>query len=271
VPVRSPARLIVVTLLVTPVALWANNEVIRLVAAVPLVFFLPGTALAAALLGDEEDRWVGAALSLGLSLAVAAIGGVVLNLSPWGLVAGSWAALLSVITLAGALAGFVRRDERTGHRGVPGRSADRWAAEQRSPVRSGGVGGSAVLVTAGLLAAVALAVAQFGAAHAGRPAFTQLWMVPTSSPDGTVLRIGILNQESTALRFELRVQVDGATVHRWPSLAIPRGSEWRETFVLPAAAARARTIEVVLYRSDGPESPYRHVRIWRPATQGTAP
>src|SRR5262249_42499579 len=80
--------------------------VARALAAFLLVLLLPGVAITAAVFPPGRlsgAEWV--TYGLGTSLAVAALGGLVLHWTPWGLSAGAWVVLLGAITLAaGAIA-----------------------------------------------------------------------------------------------------------------------------------------------------------------------
>src|SRR3954468_21171576 len=82
---------------------------VRVLVALPFVLVLPGLALTAALFPtgalDVAERLL---FSLGLSLAITALGGLVLQLTPWGLRPASWALLLGLVTLAAGAAAFLR-------------------------------------------------------------------------------------------------------------------------------------------------------------------
>src|SRR3954454_24445758 len=86
---------------------------VRVLVALPFALVLPGLALTLALFPagalDGAERLL---FSLGLSLAVTALGGLVLHLTPWGLRPASWALLLGAITLAAGVAAFLRRRGR---------------------------------------------------------------------------------------------------------------------------------------------------------------
>src|SRR5512147_552860 len=77
------------------VLLLPGTQTVRLVAALPLLFFLPGYAITAALfpkrsLGIPEQ----VLLSVGVSMAVVIVGSFILHWTPWGLQTRSWIGLL---------------------------------------------------------------------------------------------------------------------------------------------------------------------------------
>ncbi len=81
-----------------------------LVVALPLVLFLPGYALVAAIFahGKIPLRHL-LVLSIGLSLAVLALGALLLNYLPGGIRAGWWALLLVIVVFAAARGAAIRR------------------------------------------------------------------------------------------------------------------------------------------------------------------
>ncbi len=87
-----------------------RSNIVQAVLSLPLVLFLPGYALSAALLPDGRTGLAERiAFSLGLSIAVAALGGLVLNRLPGGLNPGSWRLMLLALTLGAAGFAYWRR------------------------------------------------------------------------------------------------------------------------------------------------------------------
>ena len=146
---------------------------LRVLAGVPLVLVLPGYALTAFCLPGRSPRGFSPLLwrglwTVGLSLAVAVLGGLVLNLTPAGLTRVSWAILLAGVTiLALAVTAWLRTSSpRTGSP----RTGRGWR-----PTRPTGVAaGYAVAALALAGAATWLAVASGGWQQT--PAFAQLWL-----------------------------------------------------------------------------------------------
>ena len=221
----------------------------------PLVFVLPGYALTSAAfpsLVRGVPEWL--LFSLGLSLVIVVLGGLVLNWTPFGLRAGSWAVLLSGITLGSCAVALVWRRGK-------GIYTSRWLGV-------GGIGlspgqwlllGLAVLIVGG-----ALALSIIGAEQQARPGFTQLWILPAggTNPKNTV-RLGVSNRESIAIEYRLAVNMDGKAVKAWPSIDLNPNEQWEATLVLPQAQHGGSTrIEVDLYRAEAPTTVYRDVVLW---------
>jgi uncharacterized membrane protein len=137
-----------------------------LVVALPLVFFLPGYALAAAIFarGRIPLRHL-LVLSIGLSLAVLALGALVLNYLPGGVRAGWWALLLVTVVVAAARAAAIRRPSR---RAAPSPS---WSPRLNAAQATLFAGGALAIVVA-----IVLAFIPVGAKDA--LGYTQMWFKP---------------------------------------------------------------------------------------------
>ena len=88
-----------------------NETPLRVVFGLPLVLFIPGYVLIAALFprNDDLDWLERVALSFGLSIAVVPLIGLVLNYTPWGIRLDPVLAALSLFVIAMAAAATARR------------------------------------------------------------------------------------------------------------------------------------------------------------------
>ena len=90
---------------------FVNETPIRVVFAFPVLLFIPGYCLAAALFPRKGDfdsiEWI--ALSVGLSLILVSFIGFVVNFTPWGIRLDPLVTALSLLTLALILVAHVRR------------------------------------------------------------------------------------------------------------------------------------------------------------------
>ena len=89
------------------------NEIspIRIILGLPLVLFLPGYSLIAALFPrkDDLDGIERIALSFGLSIAITPLLGLALNYTPFGIRLSPVLIVLSVFTIALAICAYIRR------------------------------------------------------------------------------------------------------------------------------------------------------------------
>jgi uncharacterized membrane protein len=229
--------------------LWAQpapgglDGALRIFFALPLVLVLPGYALTAALFPGRSLGLAERALfSLGLSLAVAILGGLALHWAPVGLRASSWAVLLGNVTLLGCLVALVRRVRRPAE-----------------PAQAGVVFTQTQAVALGLAAVIAcgaLLVARDGALNRRDPGFTQLWVLPAETQAGAAVQLGVANQEAGIVRYRLQLQAGDEVLSAWPSIVLAPNERWQEVVALPRAD---REVEAVLYRLDMPQAPYRQV------------
>lgn len=216
---------------------------LRIFFALPLVLVLPGYALTAALFPGKSLSLAERTLfSLGLSLALAALGGLALHWAPTGLRASSWAALLGNTTLLCSLVALVRRVR------LP-----------TQPAQLGVVltqGQALALGMAAVIACGALLVAHDGALNRRDPGFTQLWVVPDEATAGQAVRLGVANREAGTVRYRLQLQSGSEVVSTWPTIVLGPNQQWQEVVALPRDG---EMVEAVLYRLDAPQDPYRQV------------
>lgn len=219
---------------------------LRLLFAAPLALFLPGYAVTAACFarhGLEPLRF--ALLSVGLSLAVLALGALPLNYLPGGIAAGWWAAyLVLVVAAAGRGAALRRASDRRPPRA---RSIPAWNRSAAVPL------GLAGLIA---IAALILVFTPLPAHHV--KGFTELWMVPSTRADVAVVGIASREQGEAEYLIELRVgsRDKPFDVHR---VRLRPGQEWRRAIVAPAAfrGHRAR-VTATLFKT-GRTAIYRYV------------
>jgi hypothetical protein len=261
---RTEVLLAAALALVSVGAAVAGPEVgwLRAVLVLPLVLFLPGYVLVAALFPGRgaglrvEER---ALLSIGLSLALVALGGLLLNQTPWGLQTDSWAALLGLFTL-GAAAVAVLRPPRPAPGGGPAGDAEEGPAPLRY-LPPAGVRPSLAFAGAAAILAGAVAIAHQGAqAQRTASGFTQLWLVPSASAGAGgagAMRLGVRSAEPRPATYSLRVTVDGVQTESWPAIVLAPGQTW-ETNVAPLPEG---AVEALLTRADAPQQVYRRVTL----------
>jgi uncharacterized membrane protein len=229
------------------------NSIVRLICALPLVFFLPGYAITAALLQMRSLGNVERLLfSLGLSVAMTALSGLLLNLTPWGLQSTTWAIMLAVIVVLTSAIAWLRRKPDTTIKNV------KIERNFNLRLRDGLFLGMAVLVTGAAIGLTRLPVAPNGITG-----YTQLWMI-TANPNNTNdFRLGLTSAEFTDTRYRLQVSISGQVVKEWPELSLKPGETWETAISLPSDQFGSGPIIADLYKLDNPGTLYRHVTLWR--------
>ncbi len=240
---RSSADLLTVMLAAVVAAVLTvapfGENLVRVALALSLVLVLPGYALTSAVFSegklDVPERLL---LVPGLSLVLAILGGLVLNLTPWGLSTVPWVLLLSGTTLgAGALA-LARRQKRP--MGVTRRLTIGLDARQ------GALVGLAILVSG-----VALEMSRGAAIRQQTPGFTQLWLLPRGTTShSTTVQVGIhsLWPETTRYRLQILTGSSGHIVRTWNTIILQSGDDWSTTIYLPISGRG--TIRANLYLTD---------------------
>jgi len=225
--------------------------VVRALVGLPLVLFAPGYAIVAAAFPAGRLGTIERLLfSLGASLAVAALVGLLLHWTALGLRPAAWAVALGNITLVAALIALARRWRQP--------AADTRQRGAGVTLAQGGLLGLAVLLVAG-----ALLIARDGAIQQRATGFTQLWVLPNSATQIDSVRLGVNNREPGAIGYRLLVTASGTIIGSWPRITLGPDEQWEATVALPTAQPPAATIEAVLYRLDAPETAYRRVLFRR--------
>jgi uncharacterized membrane protein len=187
--------------------------------------------------------------SVGLSLAIAVLGGLLLNWTPWGLQAESWALLLGGTALSASGLALIRR------RGfVVGPT-----------IVGTGLGFPQILLLglAALVVVVAVALARTPSSQQGLQGYTMLWILPSGDADQNTVRLGVSSMEFTTVKYRLQVEVKGQIAHSWPVIELEPGEKWEMTIDLPTEQYGSQPVEAVLYHADTPGSVYRQVTLWR--------
>jgi len=234
------------SLLCAIVALALPWPAISLVFAAPLALFAPGYAVVAAAFARHSlDRPRMAALSLALSLAVLALGAIVLNYLPGGVNGVSWAILLLAVVLGCSRSAALRRDRKPG------------PLRLRRPNPKGLELGFALGGLAALVAALVLASATLPAERA--IGYTELWIVPQPESEGREAEVGVKSEEQETREFDLGIRIGPSQIVR-RSFTLAPGEETIGS-IGPAVAPPGATIPVVatLLLDEDPTTVYRRV------------
>lgn len=237
--------------LVAVILAWAgvNNGAAQFLFGVPLVLFIPGYVLVEALSGPGMERSKRLLFSFGLSLLLAIVGGLLLNITPWGLRPETWATWLGLITLlAGTKVALQRRANPSPE-----------PLETRRPLSNFKWTQVGLMGAAALVLVAAIVVARSGAAvSASDDPFTQLWAIPDQQAS---LIVGVLNEEGSPQKYKVQVVAGTTVIKEWASLELGSDQKWETTLSLAGAQTGADPVEVKLYRLDKSDTVYRQVFI----------
>ena len=215
-----------------PPAYWresasANDllSVLRAVMALLLVTILPGWALVSLLsLSARREGASSFVLVPGLSLFAVIAGGLILNLTPWGLQAGSWGVLLGGVTVCGAAVRIATT--RLTAAGIS-RTAGFGILRRLRPA----IATFPAIVVVGF----AFALSSWGAADAQHreTQYTQFWLLPSAlSADHISASLGISSVLPKTAHFAVRIMASGGDrlVREWPDITLKPGETWEARF-----------------------------------------
>lgn len=235
-------------------------DLLRVLVGAPLLFFLPGYAIAAAIFAHGRiERRHFLAFSVGLSLAVLALGALVLNYLPGGIRAGWWAALLFLVVLGAGRGAALRRPRKA-------RAPIAWSLPRASGAQAGLVAAGALLIAA----AVILAFVPLSATNA--IGYTEIWIQPLAASEGPGVRVGVGSGERDDSRYRLVVEFGDGEGEATRQLSLAPGEkqvlELEPPDDSPAAIAGLAPIPVTatLFKEDSPDPdlPFRQVSAYIP-------
>lgn len=239
---------VVVTIVCAVGSLITPLGAVRLVFAIPLALILPGYAVTAAMFGSRRpDGLERLPLTLGVSLACIALGGLVLNYTPGGIRGLPWTLLLVLIVLGGCLVA-ARRCEPTDNE----RRSFAWP--NPSPVTAILAASSIAMVVAALILAHTIVKADhvYG--------YTQLWISPPTTTDDPA-RIGVTSEQQQARTYRLVVEVGDRPSPIVESFEL----EPSQTHLLRIPSSQNVSpvrVEAKLYLRGDPNTVYRRVFAW---------
>ena len=228
---------------------------IRVAAGLTLAF-LPGLLITRAI--HTQTRTEGAErflLAPGMSLAVAVIAGLLLDIANIRLTTEHWAIALGLVTAAGLAGEAILEDE---HEVAPDRRRSRGRLTAASPVRrySPGIAPTVMLVMAALAVSAAVVIGVVGQHDRDSATeFTELWALSEPGSDSAV-RLGVRSHERGVVHYRIRVLIDGQ-VARSQALTLRPGQTWQST--QPSTRSGGR-VDVALLNSPG-GAVYRRVHL----------
>lgn len=243
---RLACMIAVVSALLTLILPWGP---LCLLVALPLVFFLPGYAVAAAIFarGRIPLRHL-LVLSVGLSLAILALGALPLNYLPGGIRAGWWALLLVGVVFAAARSAAIRRPS---HRAAPRTS---WRP-RLNPVQGALYAGGALAI----VAAIVLAFLPLGAKNA--LGYTQMWIQPLEG-EKTGVEIGVDSAEQREASYRLWVKFGEGEAPQGRYFKLAPGESRVVRLLTEEQPAAHEQISAALFKQSRPDRAYRRVSTW---------
>ncbi|HYI21488.1 MAG TPA: DUF1616 domain-containing protein [Candidatus Limnocylindrales bacterium] len=244
--------MVVIVLAVSvPVAVVLDvSPLFRTLLGIPLVLLLPGYAYVCAVFPSFDLPAVERLLiSVGGSIALAILAGLLLAWTGIGLTPLTWSLALSALTVIGCAAAWMRRVER----GTVGPSFS-FVTMPRM--------GALMVILALLIVANVLAGSRLIAGAQQSPAPAALWMFRVDEPPADA-RLGV-RADGDGGEYTVRLSSSGAVLEEYP-LELESGEVWETLVDLPDDVAD-RPVVARLYEGDS-DAEIRFV-ILQPATDG---
>src|SRR5574337_1105641 len=260
----------VTTIALLVAILLAPNNPARIVLGLPFVLFFPGYVLIAALYPrrsdlDDVERL---ALSLGLSLAVVPLIGLVLNYTPWGI---RLTPILVSLALFIAVCSATVVRQRMRHT-----AAERFAGDIRPLLQAArGLPWVSLALASGVIGVLLFAGFRFGVLGGSRvgETFTEFYLLgPGGKAEGYPRRlmvgepsqviVGVINHEGHTARYRVEVQAGVDRLASEGPFALGDGEkrEDRVAIVLQRPAKQVK-VEFALFM-EGAKGPYRTLHLW---------
>lgn len=222
-----------------------DSVALRGILSAPLLLFVTGDALLAALAVPMASRLERTVYAVGASIALCVAGGFLLNwvdcLTPTG-----WAVWLALTTIAAAFVALRRL-----RAAVPRASRLPSCAAFR-------VWHAAVLGVAAAVSLGAYALSVYDEERDRQFTYTEFWMLSEAPAAPGAVVIGIRSAETAPRLFDIEVKVDGNIVALWRSIPVTPGATWTRRLTIALGAGHSRKAEAFLYEPTA-KSIYRKV------------
>jgi uncharacterized membrane protein len=253
-----------------------NTSPVRTILGIPMVLFLPGYALIAALFSrkNDLDGIERIALSFGLSIAVVPLIGLGLNFTPFGIRLVPILISISVFTLAMLLIAYLRRSKMSEEERFDVKFTHLYSS-LKSDIFISNKGIDRIL-TIILILSIATSIIMLiyviatpkqgekftefyilGNNGKAQGYHTQLEAGKTSS-----VIVGITNQEYILTNYTLNISLDNDTLNTM-HVTLMHNSTWEEKVLFtPEKTGDNLKLEFLLYKEDNITAPYRDLHLW---------
>lgn len=261
---------ILMALLIITINLFPSS-ILRIILGLPFVLFFPGYTLMAALFPRQTDldSITRVALSFGLSIAVVALMGLILNYTPWGIRLESILYSMASFTLVASVSAWFRRRQLT--------EEERFGIEFRLGMPNWRIGtwnkALSVLLVLAIVGAVGImSYVTVTPKVGGR--FTEFYVLGPESMGkdypreleigerGEVI-IGIVNREYEVVSYRVEVRIDGVKNNEIGPIVLEHEEKWEQmvSFV-PGKIGDNQKVEFLLFKTGDVEPYFEPLRLW---------
>ncbi|MCJ7743054.1 MAG: DUF1616 domain-containing protein [Dehalococcoidales bacterium] len=264
-------------LLLTAAIIFFPSNVVRIILGLPFIFFFPGYAMMTALFPRREgissiERVV---LSLGMSITVVPLMGLILNYTPWGIRLYPIVTSITTFILIMSIIAWYRR-----HKLAKGERFTISFNLSLSPWRGQNTADKVLSIV--LIVAVLGAIGTVGYALV-RPKvgenLTEFYVLDIEGKaanyprqlavgqEGKVI-VGIVNSEHEVVSYRLEVMIDGVVNNDIGGIVLEQDEKWeQEVSFIPQKAGENQRVEFLLYKDGEVEPSLKPLRLWVDVTE----
>jgi uncharacterized membrane protein len=223
---------------------------VRVIVACLLVLILPGYAFFVAVFPERIlDSAESFLVMIGSSIMLTAVSGIIINLLGQKLQAPLWALVSGGLVLAGCVISGSRRLAR-----VP--------AISPAPILPFKCQHVLIISVAVLMAVGAMGLASSPITNPVHlQGYAILWILPVQNNTPGTIRLGVVSGQFTSADYNLQVTIGNKIVKQWPDIQLGPGMSWEATVQEPGNLPASTPVEAFLYKSDQPNTVYRHVKL----------
>ncbi|ODV48884.1 putative membrane protein [Methanohalophilus euhalobius] len=255
-----------------------SDSAIRTVLGLPMVLFLPGYALIAALFpkNDDLDGIERVALSFGLSIAVVPLIGLGLNYTPWGIRLLPILISLSIFTIGMCIIAVVRRSNLVEEEAfyVPLRQSyeslqDEFHSESQSRLDKA----LTLILVISILASVVTLIYVVVTPKQGEQ-FTEFYILGpggmaddypvnyTLGDSGKVI-IGVVNHEYEDVNYTIDIQLENQSLQTIQEVNLEHNQTWEQPVTItPPFQGTDMKLQFLLYKDGNYTESYRDLHLW---------
>lgn len=267
-----------------------NETVVRDILGLPLVLFLPGYSLLAALFPAKSDLdgIERTALSFGLSIAVVPLIGLALNFTSWGIRLLPILVCLSVFTFIMCGLAYLRREKLPENEAfeVPFRAT---AASLKADLLDRPTSGLDKALTVVLILSILLSVATLFyviVTPKDGEHFTEFYILGTGGKadnyttkyelgQSSTVVVGVVNHEYRPVNYTLELKLDNKSLplpEKQQHINLAHNETWEEPVTItPPFEGRDLKLDFLLFNETGGNVPYRDLHLWINVNSTAAP
>lgn len=256
--------------------IFVPSNILRIILGIPFVLFFPGYTLMVALVPGKE-RISGierVALSLGMSIAVVPLIGLILNSTPWGINLESILYSLASLIFVMSIIAWVRIKR------LQGRERFQVEFQLRLPGWSGGIWNKTLSIflavfVLGTLGTIGYLIVKPKIGEG----ISQFYVLDSEGKDADYPRqlvvgqegrviIGIVNHEYQTVSYRVEVSVGGVKQSEVGSIVLENDDEWEhEMSFIPQNAGERQKVEFLLYKNAEAELCLARLYFWVDVTE----